>query len=181
VKILFALLLLAAAHAAGSMTEDQGAQELQKELNGLNKQAEDVLQQIDKLQVLPVPGQPGAALPQMPSMANLPVSGEQMNAVKERVYKIANDDRFMKAAEAVWKSPDRQKLLLIQLGFFLFMILFKAFLQSRTQHWFKKMLVGLMCTIITWVGLSYLIPIAVLGEPFFVVTSTLFKVLVLGQ
>jgi hypothetical protein len=187
VKILFALFgifWLVAAHAAGALSEEQGAQELQKELNGLNKQAEDVLQQIDKLQALPVPGQPGTDLPQipqMPNMANLPISGEQFNAIKERALKLANDDRFMKAAEAAWKSPDRQKLLLIQLGFFLFMILFKAFLQSRARHWFKALLVGFACTIFTWVSLSYAIPLFVLGEPFQIVTSTLFKVMVLGK
>lgn len=164
-KLILALLALAAfAHATGSMTEPQGADELQKELNGLNKQAEEALQKIDKLTSLPSP-----------------VTAQQMDAVKARVLRLANDDNFLQSVEALWKNEKRKELFLIQAGFFLFMLLFKAWRQSRAQHWFKKFLVGFACSVISWAGLIYVIPLIVLGKPFAVFTGTLWRVLVMGQ
>jgi len=160
----FCLLLLAItfAHATGNLTEEQGNDELAKELNGLNKQAEQVLQQVDKV------------------AGFQPVSPQTLDKTKETVLKLANDDRFLQAAKGLWANEKRKELLLIQAGFFLFMMLFKAWRQSRTHHWFKRLLVGFALSLITWAGMLYVIPLLVLGEPFAVFTTTLWRVLVMG-
>jgi len=142
--------------------DDAANEDLAKELEGFNKQAEQVLQQVDQLTKLQ------------------PVSPQQMDQVKEKALKLANDDRFLKSAEALWKNEKRNTMLLVQLGWFLFMLLFKAWRQSKTTHWFRRLLIGFACSCLTWFGLLYVIPLAVLGEPFGVFTGTLWRVLVMG-
>jgi hypothetical protein len=164
-RLLFILLaLFTLAHASDTMTEVQGADELQKELNSLNKQAEETLQQVDALSQL------HAQLPGLP-----------IEETKARVMRLASDSNFLRAGEELWKSKQRKHLMMIQAAFFVFMLLFKGWRQSRAQHWFKKTLVGLVCSLITWAGLSYVIPLIVLGKPFAVFTSTLWRVVVMGR
>ncbi|MGZ3738655.1 MAG: hypothetical protein ACXVB9_04725 [Bdellovibrionota bacterium] len=156
------LFLITLAHATGSLTEEQGANELAKELNGLNKQAEQVLQQVDKV------------------TGFQPVTPQTLDKTKETVLKLANDERFLSAAKGLWASEKRKELFLIQAGFFLFMMLFKAWRQSRAHHWFKRLLVGFALSLINWAGMLYVIPLLVLGEPFAIFTGTLWRVLMMG-
>lgn len=143
---------------------DDGAANLDaaKEINDLVQQPNELLKQAEQL------------------TANAPVSHEQIDVLKARALKLATDDRFLKSAEELWKSEKRKKMLAIQLAWFLFMTFFKSWRQSRTPHWFKRVLVGFACSVLTWVGLSYVIPAAVLGEPFLIFTGTLWRVLVTG-
>lgn len=139
--------------------------DLGREMQDFHKQAEGMLKQLE--QATGTAQQNG----QPPS---------QLDLARQKAMKLAADDRFLKSAGDLWGHPDRNKMLLIQLGFFLFMLIVKAWRQSKTQHWFKKMLVGFFFTLLTLVGISYVIPLIVLGEPFAVFTGTLFKVFIAG-
>jgi hypothetical protein len=138
------------------------ADDVNKEIADLSRDAEKVMQQMDQL-----------------SKVN-PLSVQGVNAVKEKALRLATDDKFLRAAEDLWKNEKRNQMFLVQAGWFLFMLLFKAWRQSRTHHWFKRLLVGGACSLVTWIGLIYVIPLAVLGEPFGVFTGTLWRVLVMG-
>lgn len=152
------LFLHGALHAAGNNNE-QSADELAKELETYNKQAEQALQQIDK-------------------MVGVSTPDPKLELIRQKAMRLASDDQFLKAAQDLWKHPDRNKMLAIQAAFFLFMIILKAWRQSRATHWFRKLLIGFFFSIFTLVGVSYAVPLLVLGEPFGVFTGTLFKVLV---
>lgn len=154
----FVILLLVPclAFAAGDADLDQ---DLIKELEGYHKQAEQMMQQLQKAH-----GQEGAL--------------SAADKARQKVMQLATDDRFLASAGELWRHPDRNKLLAIQAGFFLLMILVKAWRQSKVNHWFRKLLVGFFFTIVTWIGVAFVIPFFVLGEPFRVFTLTLFNVLV---
>jgi hypothetical protein len=156
-----------AALAAGQTygDDDKANQELAKELEDYNKQAEQVIKQVDQLANLNV----------------APAAKERIDATKERALKLANDDRFLQSVKDLWNSDKRNLMLACQAGWFLFMLLFKAWRQSKAHHWFRRLLVGFVCSLFTWVGISYVIPLAVLGQPFVVFTGTLWRVLVMGQ
>jgi hypothetical protein len=159
-RLLLTLLLLPLAFANNN--DAPANEDIAKELEQYNRQAEQVLQQVDRLQNL------------------APVPPEQMDRLKRKALTLAHDDRFLQSAESLWKSESRNKMLLLQAGWFLFMLLFKAWRQSRSTHWFRRLLVGFACSLLTWIGLLYVIPLLALGEPFAVFTGTLWRVLVWG-
>ena len=85
-----------------SNNSDAANDDIAKELQQYQKQAEQVLNQVENL-------------------ANkAPVSSAQLDATKEKALKLANDDHFLRAVEALWKSEKRDTMLLSQFGFFLF-------------------------------------------------------------
>ncbi len=131
-----------------------------------------MLQQLEQATGAKPGGQPGGSPGAEPP--------SKLDEARRKAMRLAADDRFLKSAGELWSHPDRNKMLLIQLGFFIVMLIFKAWRQSRSTHWFKKLIVGFFFSILTWVGLVYLIPLLVLGEPFAVFTGTLFKVFLSG-
>ena len=107
-------------------------------------------------------------------------SPSQLDVARKKAMRLASDDRFLQSVGELWNNPNRNTMLLAQLGFFLLMLILKAWRQSRALHWFRKLLIGFAFTVVTWVGLLYVIPLIVLGEAFAVFTGTLFKVFVAG-
>ena len=141
-------------------------EEITKEIGDFHSQAEQMLKQLEKVTT------GGASL-----NGGQPSS---LDVARQKAMRLASDDRFLKSAADLWAHPDRPKMLLIQLGFFLFMMIIKAWRQSKVRHWFKRMLLGFVLTIFTWIGIAYVIPAIVLGEPFVVFTTTIFRVLAYG-
>ena len=153
----FFLFFLASTNLLAAANSEDPAEELSRELEQYNKQAEQALKRVEQV------------------LGSQPVSPEQVSVFKKKVLELANDDRFLKSAEMLWKSENRNKMLFIQLGWFVLMVLLKAWRKSKASHWFMKILIGLFFRILTWVGIVYAIPAIVMGEPFFVFTGTLFK------
>ncbi len=107
--------------------------------------------------------------------ANVP--GGQMSAIQAKALQIAGNEKILQAANAIWQHPNRNKVLWVNLGFFIFMILVKAWRQSKCRNWFTKLVVGLLFTIITWVGMGFFVPWVVLGSPYKVLVTQVFQVL----
>ncbi len=105
----------------------------------------------------------------------------KLDKMRRVAMRLAGDDKFLQSAEDLWHSPNRNKMFTYQVGFFLLMLIIKAWWQSSARHWFQKFFIGLVCTLITWIGVSYLIPLLVLGAPFGVFTGTLWKAFVAGS
>jgi len=152
--ILAFLLTAACVYAA-----ENDVNEITKEMSDFHGQAAEMLNQLEKATAAPNGGM------------------NTLDEARKKVMRLASDDRFLKSAGDLWQHSERNKMLLIQLGFFLFMLIIKAWRQAKTNHWFKRLLVGFFLSLTTWIGLAYVIPLAVLGEPFAVFTSTLFRVL----
>ncbi len=99
--------------------------------------------------------------------------GDQLGLLREKAVKLATNESFMKAVEEVWSHPKRATVLWANLGFFIFMILIKAWRQSKAKNWFTKMLVGLVITLITWAGMIFLVPWLVMGNSYKVLIMNL--------
>ncbi|HEY8280752.1 MAG TPA: hypothetical protein VIH99_14070 [Bdellovibrionota bacterium] len=166
----------AAAPLANNNSE-KAAQELNKELDGIHQQAQQVLNQVEKL-APPAPALPPHDAP--PLIPGAPVLPENLEGMRQKLMTLAQDERFLKAVKDLWDHPDRNKLLAIQAAFFLFMIILKAFVQAKTVHWFKRLFLGFLFFVLTWAGILYVIPLVLLGEPFGIFTGTLWRVLVMG-
>lgn len=154
----------------GGIEPEKEMEQITKELGDFKGQAEEVIKQLEKV----APGaNPGAAT--QPGAPATP-----LDIARQKAMRLANDERFLKNATDLLAHPARKKMLYIQIGFFIFMLLLKAWGQSKVQNWFKRMLLGFVLTILMCFGLSYVIPVFVLGEPFVVVTTTIFRVFVFG-
>jgi hypothetical protein len=128
--------------------------------------------------------QPGKVVPGAPAAAGAEGNGEeaglgepqdmsgalaamvgngQLGEMQMKMLKLVMSEKFLKTAKDVWGSPDRPKVFIYQAAFFLFMLMIRAWQQSRVEHWFRRFLVGLACTVITWAGMAYFIPSIVIG------------------
>lgn len=103
--------------------------------------------------------------------------GEKFEKVKFKVMNLASDDKFIKAVTDLWSHPNRNTSLVAQGVFFLFMLFFKAWRQSRARNWFTKILTGLVLSLFTWGMLIYVIPAIVIGEPFRIIAAKLWFIL----
>jgi hypothetical protein len=99
--------------------------------------------------------------------------GDQIGQLREKAVKLATNETFMKAVEEVWSHPKRSTVLLVNLGFFIFMVLVKAWRQSKARNWFTKMIVGFVFTLITWAGMIFLVPWIVLGNSYKILITNL--------
>jgi|GEM_PF-4468634 len=149
---------------------DKEMDEIVKEIGDFHSQAEQMMKQLEK--------SAGGMLPN--GQPNPAGGGSPLDNARRKMIQLASDDRFLKSAQDLWAHPDRPKMLLIQLGFFVFMLIIKAWRQSKVHHWFKRMMLGFVLTIFTWIGIAYVIPAIVLGEPFIVFTTTIFRVVAFG-
>jgi hypothetical protein len=168
-RLILALCLLALPFAkAEDSNAEKELEQLSKEVSDFQGKAAEAAKQIEQL---------GEKLAASPSKND---PGDPLFEARKKVMKLAGDDRFLQSAKSLWDHPERDKVLLIQLGFFLLMIVLKAWRQAKASHWLKKLLLGFLFSLLTWVGVLYVIPLAVLGEPFGVFTGTLFRVLLFG-
>ncbi len=107
-------------------------------------------------------------------------NGDKMALVRQKAFALATDQRFLQAAEDIWTHPNRKTLLWVELGWFLFMVLIKAWRQAKANHWFKKFMVGFFLSLFTWLMMVLAIPAIILGEPFHIFVGTLWRVLLSG-
>lgn len=145
--------------------ENKEIEDVAKELTDFQGQAQQMMKQLEKV------------------TSGLAPDGKQPTTIdfaRQKIMRLASDDRFLNSAAALWKHPEREKMLLIQLGFFLFMILIKAWRLAQASHWFKRLVLSVFLNIITIAGMLYVIPLLVLGEPFAVFTTTLFRLVAFG-
>lgn len=102
---------------------------------------------------------------------------EKLAPARAKVMQLASDDNFIKAAQDLWSHQGRNTLLIAQAIFFAIMFLIKAWRQSATKNWFKKILVGVFLGLTTWAGLLVVLPYIVLGEPYRIFVLTIWRVL----
>ena len=156
IRLLFVLLLslgpLVNAHA------EDAADELAREMNDLQQNMQKVLEQVQKrAQVDPSPG------------------GFNVDRAREKVVRLASDDRFLRAAQELWAHPKRNLLLWVNLAIFVIMMFVKAWRQAKAANWFTKILVGFFATVATWALMLGAAPALILGEPYHVFVGTLLK------
>lgn len=135
-------------------------EDLEKDLRDLQQQAESLLTGLQK----------GAS-------AGAGAGSAQLDVARRKVFTLASDQRFLQAMNAVWASPHRNELFVIDLIFVLFVVLIRAWRQSRARNWFTRLLVGFFCAGIMWAGLAYAIPALVLGEPYRIMVARLWFVI----
>ena len=161
---MIARLLLLAALLGGlpaGATED-----VEKELLEIQKNAQDVIDGLNQRLNGPGggPGQPAISL-------------NQIDTARRKAMALATDEKFLKAANALWNDPRRNDLLIAQAIFFVVIFLLRAWRQAKAKNWFTRIIVGFFFTLILWAGLAYVLPRIVLGEPYQVFVSTIWRVI----
>jgi len=152
-NLFYLLLCLLPAHA-------DGVEDLAKELEQRQKQVQGIVVGLQK------------------KVGGGTVAQENVEKVKQKIIALASNEKFLQNIQSLWSHPDRNQLLVYQGLFFLFMLIFKAWRQAANKNWFMRLLVGLFLSVITWVGLAFVIPWIVFGDPYKEVLLTLWKVLV---
>ncbi|RZA08924.1 MAG: hypothetical protein EOP11_03330 [Proteobacteria bacterium] len=110
-------------------------------------------------------------------MGGAGIDQAQVEKARRKVMVLAGDQKFLKSAGDLWNSPARNTLLVAQLIFAIFMYFFKAWRQSKAGNWFTRLLSGLFWSVVSLAVLTLALPALILGEPFRIVLSTLWRVL----
>jgi hypothetical protein len=104
------------------------------------------------------------------------LNGDSLRGAREKAMRLATDDKFLSSVKELWSHPSRNTLLGAEVVFLLVMLFVKAWRQARAGNWFTKVLWSLFLSLFTWVGIVLILPYFILGEPFRVVVSTLWRV-----
>lgn len=117
------------------------------------------------------PGASGTATPPL-----LPFSNTQFETLNQflshpffkKLIKLGSDPGFKTTLEQVSKSPHRTNLVYAEIGWFLFFMVFRAWLGFKLtdSRWFLKLLVRFLTMIAFFAGTSVLIPVLFMGEPY---------------
>lgn len=146
-----------------ALTAPAFADDLEKDLRDFQSNAAGIIEKIEATGLGASNATSGAA--------------EHLDVARRKLMALASDKQFLNAMNALWTSPDRNLLLICQGVFLLVMILLRAWRQAKAANWFTRLLVGFAFTILIWIGIAGVIPAIVLGEPYRVFVSTLWRVL----
>jgi hypothetical protein len=109
-------------------------------------------------------------------MGGLPgIDQQTIETMRRKVMVLAADKTFLKAAGDLWQSPNRNTLLVAELIFAVFMYFFKAWRQAKASNWFTRLLTGLSLSLVTWAGVGFVLPAIILGAPYRIVVTTLWR------
>lgn len=150
-KLLLAFLLLAAPVVGD---------DIDKELEDLQNQAKRVEETVRNA---------------MEKVRGAGLDRQRAERVQKKVSEFASDPNVLRSLQEIWAHPDRNQVFLFQGIFLLVMILIKAWRQARAKHWFWKLWAGFFYSVLTWIGILYVIPLAVLGAPFRTLTNALVR------
>lgn len=132
--------------------------ELARELEQYRRDAEKLLQQIQE------------------KTAGMDTT--KLSQARGKIMELAADERFVQSVTDLWNHPKRNTLLVAELIFLVVMFFVKAWRQAKARNWFTKLLTGMFLGLFTWIGVLLILPYIVLGEPFKVVMTTLWRVFV---
>ncbi len=90
------------------------------------------------------------------------------------MVRLVESPSFRDNAMKVMTHPGRMNILYCEIGWFLFFLIFRAYLKSRVEGFLKKLLIGFFCFLIFWIGASS-IPILVIGRPYLEIYKSIFN------
>lgn len=84
----------------------------------------------------------------------------------QKFLKAIGSQDFFPNINKIKEDPNLKNLLFAQLGFIVFMMIFRLWRQSAAETWIGKLWVTLYCAVIFWVVSLYVLPAYLLGEPY---------------
>lgn len=101
---------------------------------------------------------------------------QHLHAIQEKAARIASDETITKSAQELWAHPQRKNVIWWNIGFFVFMLFFKAWRQSKSKNWITRLLSGLILSLVTWSGMIFFVPWAILGAPYKTLITRLIQI-----
>ncbi len=102
---------------------------------------------------------------------------QHLHAIQEKAARIASDETITRSAQELWSHPQRKNIIWWNLGFFVFMLFFKAWRQSKAKNWFTRLVTGSVLSLITWAGMIFVVPWAILGAPYKALMTRMIQIL----
>jgi len=170
-------LSLSVAHAGPPQSpEDDAAAELIRQRALMQKQFEAVNQANPMSEDFQAggPGGVGATAPTGP-FAQL--QALLQSPMAQKMGSLMTNPEFTRSADAVIQHPNRMMLLYCNIGLVLTMFVFRAWRYSKTNHWARKLWINVYSGIFLWGMVAVVVPRIVLGEPYFTMLGTFYRVL----
>ncbi len=134
-----------------------------EDLQKFQKEMEQTVQKIQKMtHAIGLGSDPTKGISGSPSDTTL-ISIEHWRI---KFFQLLNNQKFVDSINKIWKHPQRNYVLYTQLGFFIFMIFFKAWRKSKASNLFTGIWVSFYCFVLFWSLSLFLIPSVMFGEPY---------------
>jgi hypothetical protein len=97
---------------------------------------------------------------------------EQINKILSQpavqgYLKFFTNPAFSKGVDQIMNSPQRMTLLYVEIGFAVFMLIFRAWRFSKSAGWAGRLWTKVWTFAFYWVGSLIVVPWAVLGDPYY--------------
>ena len=79
---------------------------------------------------------------------------------------VISDSRLRASAEALANSPRRMTLIYAEIGWFIVLLVFRAWRFSKVVKWYRRLWVSAYSLGLYWLGSAYLLPWLVFGEDY---------------
>lgn len=154
----------AVAPPAGSVADDDPAAELAR----ARAEARKAYESINRSNPMsgdfapgsePVPGSPQDPLAKLQTILSHPAVRGYLS--------LFSDPAFAQAVEQVMGSPERLHLLYAEIGFALFMLVFRAWRFSKCTHWARRLWTNAWTFGLYWAGAVAAVPCVVIGKPYY--------------
>lgn len=95
--------------------------------------------------------------------------------VAQKLGRLATNPEFTAAADRFIRHPDRNKLIYINLGLLLVMLVFRAWRHSKVKHWARRLWVSFYTGVVFWSLIFVAVPRIVIGESYFTLWRVVFQ------
>jgi len=97
----------------------------------------------------------------------------EKNPVVQTLRNALQKPEFTRALDQILRHPKKKELLYAQIGWILFMMLFRAWRLSRPGHWLLKIWTRLWTFALLTGGTALVVPTIILGEPYLMIIRSL--------
>ncbi len=94
----------------------------------------------------------------------------------QKYVRLVNHPDFLSSAESILTHPNRMLLIWVELGFFVFFLVFRAWRLSKSKHWLRALWTRTYTYVMYFGGAAIVVPALVIGSPFTTLLKTAFLV-----
>jgi hypothetical protein len=158
--------------------EQNPVQEIQKDIQQTQKELSDAYKTLN--QINPAAAQGGAPVLNTPAVgfSGMPgspqVGGPGLAAVQnllanpslQKYVKVISDPVIDQDLNALLQHPAIKECLYWELGWFVFILFFRAWRVSKATHWSKKIWIYIWTFGLLWAGLLFFVPKLIIGDTY---------------
>jgi hypothetical protein len=97
------------------------------------------------------------------------------NPMVQGYLRIFQNPALLETVQKIGSHPNRMTLLYSEIAFIIFIFIFRAWRQSKAQHWARKLWVSFYVFLLAAGGASFGLPALIIGDPYIEMWKTMYS------